>query len=82
MGISVRNIFNGALLGFHVAFFQEKKMAVDLREMIHCSSEVETMISVDADVDAVIATGPVVTTLIDVLGVLVYLSVAKLLLQL
>ena len=42
-------------------------MAVDLGEMIHCSSEVETMISVDAD--AVIATGPVVTTLIDVLGV-------------
>jgi magnesium transporter len=34
------------------------------------------------DVDAAIATGPVVTTLIDVLGVLVYLSVAKLLLQL
>jgi len=34
------------------------------------------------DVDAAIATGPVVTTLIDVLGVFVYLSVAKLLLQL
>ena len=32
--------------------------------------------------DAAIATGPVVTTLIDVLGVFVYLSVAKLLLQL
>ena len=44
-------------------------MAVDLGEMIHCSSEVETMISVDADADAVIASGPVVTTLIDVLGV-------------
>lgn len=34
------------------------------------------------DVDAAIATGPVVTTLIDMLGVLVYLSVAKLLLGL
>jgi len=34
------------------------------------------------DVDAAVATGPVVTTMIDMLGVLMYLSVAKLLLQL
>lgn len=33
------------------------------------------------DVYATIATGPVVSTLIDVLGVLVYLAVTKLLLQ-
>ena len=55
-------------------------MAVDLCAMIHCPSEVETMQSFDAD--GAIATGPVVTTLNDVPGVLVCLSMAKLLLQL
>jgi magnesium transporter len=34
------------------------------------------------DIDAAIATGPFVTTSIDILGVLVFLSIAKLLLDL
>ncbi|MEE4136771.1 MAG: magnesium transporter [Desulforhopalus sp.] len=34
------------------------------------------------DIDAAIATGPFVTTSIDILGVLLYFSVAKLLLSL
>ncbi len=47
--------------------------------MIHCLSE-KKMKSYDAD--TAIAINPVATPSIDILGVLMYLSVAKLLLQL